>query len=105
MGLGDERCGACDRNTPPLFEADICALLEALDPDWSVVGGRLVRTWRFPDFASALRFVNEVGAVAEAEGHHPDLHLSWGRVRIEICTHAIGALSRADFVLAAKLGR
>lgn len=104
MGLGDERCGACDRNTPRLGDDEARTLLGELAPDWKIDGGRLVRTWRFPDFATGLAFVNTVGALAEAEGHHPDVHLAWGWVRIELWTHAIGGLSRADFVLAAKLG-
>lgn len=71
---------------------------------WKVVGGtRLVREISFPDFAKALAFVDRVGALAQAEGHHPDLHLSWGRVRVELWTHAIGGPAQADFVLAAKI--
>ena len=67
-----------------------------------VAGHHLSKTWRFPDFAAALAFVIRVGAVAEAEGHHPDIYLSWGKVRLDIWTHKIDGLSESDFVLAAK---
>ena len=78
--------------------------LQAQLEGWTVVGGkRLAKTYRFPDFAQALAFVNRAGAVAEAEGHHPDLYLSWGKVGVELITHAIGGLSENDFILAAKL--
>ena len=103
MGLGDERCGACDRDTPRLDDDTVRTYLAELDPAWSVTGDRLTRTWRFPDFAQGLALVNAIGAIAESEGHHPDLWLAWGRVRVELQTHAIGGLSRADFVLAAKV--
>jgi 4a-hydroxytetrahydrobiopterin dehydratase len=80
-------------------------LLSQLD-DWRVVGGHhLARDLRFTDFAQALAFVNRVGELSEAEGHHPDIHLGWGRVGLEIWTHSIGGLSESDFVLAAKIDR
>jgi 4a-hydroxytetrahydrobiopterin dehydratase len=64
---------------------------------------KLQKTYTFPDFAQALAFVNRAGAVAEVEGHHPDVYLTWGKVGVEIWTHAIGGLSENDFILAAKL--
>jgi len=71
---------------------------------WQVVEDHhLARSFAFPDFQTALQFVNRVGAVAEREGHHPDLHLSWGRVDVTIWTHKIGGLTESDFVLAAKI--
>jgi 4a-hydroxytetrahydrobiopterin dehydratase len=103
--LADERCGVCNKKTPALGEDEAQALLAELDPGWAIVDGRLRRTWRFPDFAAALARANAIGAVAEAEGHHPDLRVGWGRLAVELRTHAIGALSRADFVLAAKVDR
>jgi len=65
----------------------------------------LTRSYAFPDFAQALAFTNAVGEVAEAQNHHPDLHLAWGRVGVEIWTHAIDGLHTSDFVLAAKCDR
>jgi 4a-hydroxytetrahydrobiopterin dehydratase len=63
----------------------------------------LVRTFRFKDFAQAMGFVNRVAEIAEAEGHHPEIHISWNRVRLELTTHAIKGLSENDFIMAAKI--
>ncbi len=76
-------------------------------PDWKVrtVDGHpsLGKTFRFKDFSEAIDFVNRVRDVAEAEGHHPDVHIHWSQVRVENWTHAIGGLHRNDFILAAKI--
>ena len=69
---------------------------------WTAI---IKKTFLFPDFKSALDFVNRVGAVAEAEGHHPDLCISWGRVDAITYTHKIKGLTESDFVLAAKIDR
>jgi 4a-hydroxytetrahydrobiopterin dehydratase len=75
-------------------------------PDWSLTGGRIHRELKFKDFAAALRFVNRVGALAESEGHHPDILIhSWNRVRLSLRTDAIQALSDNDFILAARIDR
>ncbi len=80
-------------------------LLKQLDPAWMLVDQAhlLVREFRFKDFAEALAFANKVGAVAEEEGHHPDLSISWGSVSVELSTHAVGGLTENDFILAAKI--
>jgi len=81
----------------------IAPLLEQI-VGWELVETRHIqKTFAFDDWASALSFVNLVGELADAEGHHPDLHLAWGRVAIEIWTHKIGGLSESDFILAAKI--
>ena len=69
---------------------------------WTEVDGALQREFRFRDFREALRFVNRVGELAESVGHHPDIELGWGRVKLTIFTHKIGGLHESDFVLAAK---
>lgn len=103
--LADRRCVPCKGGVPPLTSAQWEPLLAQI-PGWEVVDGHhLRRTFRFRDFAEALGFVNRVGAVAEAEGHHPDLHLAWGRVAVEIWTHKIDGLTESDFVMAAKVDR
>lgn len=102
MALRDERCGVCGPDTPRLSPAEVSALLIEL-PEWQVEGVTLVRQRRYRDFAAALRDAVAIGAVAEAEGHHPDLHVAWGRLRITVSTHAVRGLTRADFVLAAKI--
>ena len=75
-------------------------------PEWEVVNEHhLHRIYRFPDFKTALDFVNRVGAVAEEQGHHPDLLLAWGRVEVTVFTHKVDGLTESDFVLAAKIDR
>jgi len=102
--LAARRCVPCRGDTPPLPEAVRDQLLAELGGGWSVPEGHhLFREYRFPDFMTALSFVNRVGGVAEAEGHHPDVELTWGRVAIKIWTHAIDGLTESDFVLAAKV--
>lgn len=93
-----------DPRAPRLDETEAEALRGEV-PDWGIEGDRLVRTWRFADFARGLDFVNRVGTLAEQANHHPDVHLAWGRVRVEIWTHAAGGLTRNDFVLAARIDR
>jgi 4a-hydroxytetrahydrobiopterin dehydratase len=103
--LAERSCVPCKKGSPPLASAVVESLLRRLD-GWQVVDGHhLARDFKFRDFAGALAFVNRVGDVAEAEGHHPDMHLAWGRARIEIWTHTIDGLSESDFVLAAKIDR
>jgi 4a-hydroxytetrahydrobiopterin dehydratase len=105
--LASKSCVPCRGGVPPLAGAALAELLARLGPNgWQAVAGHhLEKTYAFPDFARALAFVNRVGAIAEAEGHHPDLHLGWGRVRIEVWTHKIDGLTESDFVLAAKCDR
>ncbi len=101
--LAHRKCVPCRGNVPPLKGDEINVLLADLD-QWEVVGEHhLAKTYRFPDFAEALAFVNRIGAVAEEEQHHPDIHLSWGTVRVELWTHKIDGLTESDFILAAKI--
>jgi 4a-hydroxytetrahydrobiopterin dehydratase len=103
--LANRSCVPCRGGVPPFTREQIEPLLEQID-GWAAEDDRkLVKSYRFKNFAQALDFVNRAGAIAESEGHHPDLHLSWGRVGAEIWTHKIGGLTEGDFVLAAKLDR
>ncbi len=103
--LADKSCVPCRGGVPALEGAELEALLDQLF-GWRVVDGHhLEKTYEFDDFMTALAFVNKVGALAEEQGHHPDLHLAWGQVRVEIWTHAIDGLTESDFVLAAKCDR
>jgi 4a-hydroxytetrahydrobiopterin dehydratase len=71
---------------------------------WEVVEEHHIRkVFKFPDFRQALKFVNQLGEIAEEQGHHPDVYLTWGKVEITIWTHAIGGLTESDFILAAKI--
>lgn len=105
MDLADLDCVPCRAGTPPLRGHAVQALAAQL-PAWSVIADHhLDRSWRMADFQSGLRLVDAIGALAEQIGHHPDLTLSWGRVGVQIHTHAIDGLSESDFVLAAKIER
>ncbi len=100
--LASRRCIPCAGDAKPLTPSQ-CEPLLAQISGWEVVDRQhLTKTYKFRNFQTALDFVNRIGAVAEREGHHPDIFLAWGRVRLEIWTHKIGGLSEADFVLAAK---
>ena len=101
--LAAKHCVPCRKGVPPLKGGSLRPFAEQL-PFWRVVEEHhLFKTFLFPDFAQALEFVNSVGAVAEQEGHHPDLSLSWGRVDVKIFTHKIDGLSESHFILAAKI--
>ena len=79
------------------------ALLSALD-GWGLNDKNCIeKSFGFPDFLSALAFVNAIGGIAEEHGHHPDLYLGWGRVQVQLTTHDVGGLSRSDFILAAHI--
>jgi 4a-hydroxytetrahydrobiopterin dehydratase len=103
MSLAEKNCVPCRGGVPPLEGEELNRLQQQLST-WQVVNGHhLQKAFSFPDFATALAFVNQVGAVAEAEGHHPDLFLSWGKVEVKIWTHKIDGLTESDFILAAKI--
>ena len=104
--LSTKHCVPCRGGVPPLAGEDLRALHEELGGGWRVLREHhLHKAFSFPDFITALDFTNLVGALAEAEGHHPDLRLTWGRVEIEIFTHKIDGLTESDFVLAARIDR
>jgi 4a-hydroxytetrahydrobiopterin dehydratase len=106
MGLADQQCIPCRGGVPPLPRARIDELLAQLDKGWSLNdAGHLLRAYEFQDFATAMAFANEVGDIAEDQGHHPDLHVGWGRCAVEIWTHKINGLTESDFFLAAKADR
>jgi 4a-hydroxytetrahydrobiopterin dehydratase len=97
-------CVPCRGGAARLDEPRVGELLAELDGRWGIVDNHhLVRTFKTPDFMSGLELVNKVAAVAEQQGHHPDVLLSWGRVTVEIHTHKIDGLTESDFVLAAKI--
>jgi 4a-hydroxytetrahydrobiopterin dehydratase len=105
MALSVERCVACRADAPRLTDSEIAALRPEV-PEWTVVEHegipRLERTFRLRDFAAALALTDRIGAVAEAEGHHPALLTEWGRVTVGWWSHKIRGLHRNDFVMAAK---
>jgi 4a-hydroxytetrahydrobiopterin dehydratase len=103
MSLAEKHCVPCRGGVPPLKGAELNKLREQV-PGWEVVSEHhLLKTYTFPDFVKALDFVNRAGRIAEQEGHHPDLYLSWGKVGVQIWTHKIDGLTESDFILAAKI--
>jgi 4a-hydroxytetrahydrobiopterin dehydratase len=105
--LSSKSCVSCEGGVPPVQPERIRQYLAQI-PGWALTddGKRIRRNWRVKDFDTALDFFNRIARVANAEDHHPDLHLANYRdVTIEIWTHAIGGLSENDFILAAKIDR
>jgi len=101
--LASKTCVPCKGDVPALKGAPLHALSHRL-PNWEVVDEHHVhRVFKFPDFQQALAFVNRVGAVAEQQGHHPDILLTWGKAEITIWTHSVNGLTESDFILAAKI--
>jgi 4a-hydroxytetrahydrobiopterin dehydratase len=90
---------------PHLDDAEAAALAREIDDGWDVVGGteKLRRRVKTTDFGASMGLAVRIGFIAEAEGHHPDLHVHWGRLVIDLTTHAAKGLTRNDFVLAAKI--
>jgi 4a-hydroxytetrahydrobiopterin dehydratase len=104
-GLLAERCVPCEGGVPKLAADEVAACLAEL-PAWSVSPDcvSIRREWTLADFRAAIKLANTIGALAERERHHPDLHLEgYRRLRVELTTHAIGGLSINDFRLAAKI--
>ena len=103
MSLSEQTCVPCRGGSAALSADEIAPLAAQID-HWTVVRDHhLKKDFTFPDFASALVFVNAVGAIAEAQGHHPNIALAWGRAGVTIWTHKIDGLTESDFILAAKI--
>jgi 4a-hydroxytetrahydrobiopterin dehydratase len=103
--LASKTCVPCRGGVPPLKGSQL-AELAAQVPQWQIVNEHhLTRNFAFPDFREALDFVNRVGAIAEEQGHHPDILLTWGSAEITIWTHKIDGLTESDFILAAKIDK
>jgi len=97
------KCRPCNDKEPPLKGEALANLQRELTDGWKVIGEHhLEKEYSFKNFKEALDFTNRVGAIAEEEGHHPDISLSWGKVKLQLWTHKIGGLSENDFILAAK---
>lgn len=101
--LAQKKCVPCRGGVPPLKGAELENLHQQLEGDWVIVDEHhLEKEYKLSNFRQALDFTNRVGELAESEGHHPDIYLSWGKVRLKIWTHKIDGLTESDFVLAAK---
>jgi 4a-hydroxytetrahydrobiopterin dehydratase len=105
--LTQKRCVSCETGAAALTAEQVKGLLPSV-PEWKLTpdGKMIRREWRVRDFVTALDYFQRIGQIAEAEDHHPDLHLAGYRnVTIEISTHAVGGLTENDFILAAKIDR
>ena len=101
--LASRECVPCKGGKPPLSEEKTQQLLGELN-GWTVQQEyHLTKSFSFPDFVKALACVNRIGEIAEQQGHHPDLYLAWGKVKMEVWTHKIDGLTESDFIFAAKV--
>jgi 4a-hydroxytetrahydrobiopterin dehydratase len=102
MALSDKTCIPCRGGVPPLKGQDLKALQEQL-PDWDLIEEHHLRkTFEFSSFRESLDFSNRIGELAEEQGHHPEIHISFKKVNLEMWTHKIDGLTESDFVFAAK---
>jgi len=97
-------CVPCQGGMPPLKGKELKTLQNQLGNDWKVIDEHhLEKEWELDDFQTALDFTNRIGSLAEEQGHHPDIYLTWGKVGIKLWTHKIDGLTDSDFILAAKI--
>jgi 4a-hydroxytetrahydrobiopterin dehydratase len=104
--LASRACVPCKGGVPPLKGAELEELERQLGGNWEVIDEHhLEKEYRFKNFREALAFTNRVGELAEEVGHHPNIFLTWGKVKIELWTHKIDGLTESDFIWAAKADR
>ena len=102
--LAKKECKPSQGGTPPLKGEVLKKMLNALGGGWQVLDEqKLEKEFKFPDFKTALTFVNRVGEIAEQQNHHPDIYFTWGQARLQIWTHSAKGLTENDFILAAKI--
>jgi 4a-hydroxytetrahydrobiopterin dehydratase len=100
--LAAKRCTPPEAGQKKLSSSEAEGLLKQVR-GWTMLDSRIERTFKFPDWKTAQAFVDEIGDLAEQEGHHPDIELSWGRVQVRLSTHDLGGLHENDFIMAAKI--
>lgn len=102
--LAQKKCVACEGGMPPLNRTEAEILMKQIQ-EWHLSGDArwISKEFKFADFAGAMAFTNKVADIAESEGHHPDMQISWGKVVVELTTHAIKGLSQNDFIIASKI--
>lgn len=102
MSLTEKKCKPCEGGVSPLSAPQIQRFLR-MTKNWKLVSGRLERSYGFKDFVAAASWLEKIKFLAEAEGHHPDIHWTWNKITLVLWTHAINGLSENDFILAAKI--
>ncbi len=106
MDLGEKKCKPCEGGTPPLGAAEIKEYKSHIKNDWKIFDDqKLEKEYAFVNYKHTMEFVNKVADLAEDEGHHPVMHVFYGRVVIELWTHAINGLSENDFIMAYKIDK
>jgi 4a-hydroxytetrahydrobiopterin dehydratase len=103
--LAELKCVPCRGGVPPLGGKQLADLLGQVGGWNAIREHHIQKTFEFRDFAAALAFVDKVGALAEEQGHHPDIYLAWGKVEVKLWTHKIDGLTESDFIMAAKIDR
>lgn len=104
--LAAKDCIPCRGGTPPLQGVELRSFHDQIGNGWELMGNHHIeKEYKFKDFRQPLHFTNLIGELAEQQGHHPDIYLAWGKVRVMIWTHKIDGLSESDFILAAKIER
>jgi 4a-hydroxytetrahydrobiopterin dehydratase len=103
MDLTRKKCKPCEGGTPPLDQDEISEYRKYIRDDWKVSDKKISKEYSFVNFKHTMDFVNKVAGLAEEEGHHPDMHVHFGKVEIELWTHAIDGLSENDFIMASKI--
>ncbi|MBI3589270.1 MAG: 4a-hydroxytetrahydrobiopterin dehydratase [Candidatus Liptonbacteria bacterium] len=101
--LKNQKCVPCEGGTPPLTREEAKKLLAQVSNKWQLDQKKIWADFKFKNFKEAMIFINKIAEIAEAEGHHPDIFISYSKVKIELWTHAVGGLSINDFILAAKI--
>lgn len=102
--LSQKHCVPCEGGTSPFTAEEIARYIPLISSEWKVdTNALIIREFKFKDFVQTMEFVNKVAVLAESEGHHPDMHVSYSKVILKLWTHAIRGLSESDFVLAAKI--
>ncbi len=102
VGLTQKKCKPCEGGMPALSELQVQRFLK-MTKGWKLVNGKLERSYTFKDFVEASSWLEKIKFLAEAEGHHPDIHWTWNKITLVLWTHAINGLSENDFIVAAKI--
>jgi 4a-hydroxytetrahydrobiopterin dehydratase len=106
MDLSTKKCKPCEGGVPPLNQKEVTDFKKQISDDWKVLEmKKITREFSFINYSHTMEFVNKVADLAEEEGHHPDMHVYYGRVVIELWTHSIGGLSENDFIMASKIDK
>lgn len=103
MDLKNEKCKPCEGGIATLTQTEIEEFKKQLQPSWKLTDSKLINSYSFVNYVQTMNFVNKIAVLAEEEGHHPDMHVYYAKLVVEIWTHAIHGLSENDFILASKI--